>query len=252
MGIYPEQSLIEDAVTYQGDLQRGNHKNGKQGKKPLWLVSFGRFIAFGNWQEGSTYKMRLDGDPRPLTKVETTAIEQSIKANEVRREQMQLDARRHAINRLSAAGNADPLHAYLVAKGIDGERLAQEDNKLLVPITDCKGAIWSYQTIEPNGRKLFPKGAKKKGNFWAAGWDRSRFLVGEGVATMKAIRRATGATVIAAMDAGNLPVVAEIIHLRLPSIPLVICADDDQAGHVAAEKARELTGAQIVLPGSPI
>ena len=71
----------------------------------------------------------------------------------------------------------------------------------------------------------------------------------QGVATVAAVRRATGLPVVAAMTAGNLPDIAEAIHAKRPDLTLIIAADDDAKGHEAARLASLRTGAQIALPG---
>jgi putative DNA primase/helicase len=73
-------------------------------------------------------------------------------------------------------------------------------------------------------------------------------VIGEGMATMAAIRRATGLPVVAALSANNLPVVAKAIHLKRPDLLLTIAADDDAAGFKAAREAAAMTGANMTIP----
>ena len=80
----------------------------------------------------------------------------------------------------------------------------------------------------------------------------TQLVIGEGVATCAAVRRATGLPVVAAMSARNLPVVAALIHDRQPNLKLIIAADDDEAGVEAARLASARTGALIALPGELI
>ncbi|MCB1984465.1 MAG: hypothetical protein KDF49_03470, partial [Nitrosomonas sp.] len=40
---------------------------------------------------------------------------------------------------------------------------------LLLPIYDVNGDIWSAQTIQPNGTKLFVAGSQKEGHFHVVG-----------------------------------------------------------------------------------
>ena len=69
---------------------------------------------------------------------------------------------------------------------------------------------------------------------------------------------ATGHTVIAAMDAGNLLPVAEALHARFPAADLVLVADNDtkpdrdtNPGVEAARKAAMAVDARIAVPVAP-
>jgi putative DNA primase/helicase len=122
-------------------------------------------------------------------------------------------------------------------------------------MADLEGRLWNVQRIasEPRGDswpKFYLKGARTKGLFWAVGEAVDQLVIGEGVATVAAVRRATGLPVVAAMTAGNLPDVAAAIHARRPGLTLIIAADDDEAGHKAARLAAQRTGAKIALPGA--
>ncbi len=117
-------------------------------------------------------------------------------------------------------------------------------------MTDLQGTLWNLQTIAPNGSKRFARGAKVNGLLWIAGQAApgERLVIGEGMATVAAVRRATGLPVVAAMTAGNLPAVAAAIHASRPDLRLVIAADDDAAGMKAVREASQLTGAAVALP----
>jgi putative DNA primase/helicase len=111
-----------------------------------------------------------------------------------------------------------------------------------------EGRVQNVQAIAPDGFKLFSKGARTSGLFWWAGKAVAHLVIGEGMATMAAIRRATGLPVVAALSANNLPVVAKAIHLKRPDLLLTIAADDDAAGFKAAREAAAMTGANMTIP----
>ena len=69
------------------------------------------------------------------------------------------------------------------------------------------------------------------------------------MATVAAVRRATGLPIVAAMSKGNLPDIAAAIHAKRPDLSLIIAADDDAPGREAARLASLRTGALIALPG---
>lgn len=176
------------------------------------------------------------------------ARRRTISDGQAEKRKVQREAALHAEDILCTAKPANPDHPYLVRKGIPPERLWQQADDLLVPMSDPSGFLWNLQRIAPDGSKRFLPGGRTKGLFWFAGEPRDVICIGEGMATMAAVRRATGYNVIAAMSAANLPTMARIAQERSPSVQLLIAADDDAAGMKAAREAVALTGALIVRP----
>tara|TARA_R110002020_G_scaffold203546_1_gene407294 strand:- start:424 stop:1245 length:822 start_codon:yes stop_codon:yes gene_type:complete len=168
-----------------------------------------------------------------------------VKAEELRNQRI---AARVAMDIMAAARPGDAAHPYLLRKRIPPENLWQENCDLLVPMFDPDEHLWNVQRISPAGKKLFLKRGRTKGVFWFAGTLRDLICIGEGMATMAAVRRATGYSVVAAMSASNLPAVAQIVRSRSDEATLFITADDDAAGIKAAREASVLTGARIVVP----
>ncbi len=83
-------------------------------------------------------------------------------------------------------------------------------------------------------------------------------LICEGWATGASLHMATGHTVIAAMDAGNLLPVAEALRARFPEADLVLVADNDtkpdrdtNPGVEAARKAALAVDARLAVPETP-
>lgn len=188
------------------------------------------------------------GKRRVLTHEEKQAIRRAEEQREAEQRAQWQAAALTARLRLAQAAPADPGHPYLVAKRIASERLWQAGTRLLVPMQDERGEVQNLQSIAPDGRKLFTKGGRTSDLFWWAGKATDRVVIGEGMATVAAIRRATGLPVVAAMTAHNLPKVAQAIHAKRPDLELIIAADDDPAGHEAARSAAALTGAAIAFP----
>jgi len=108
---------------------------------------------------------------------------------------------------------------------------------LLLAAQDIHGQIWSVQTIQPSGAKLFAAGSKKENNFHVAGNNSQgldattntvpSIVIAEGYATADTLSQALGYPVIAAFDSGNLPKVAQDLHHKYPHKPIVIAGDDD-------------------------
>lgn len=190
----------------------------------------------------------FNGQRPELSFAEKEAIRREQAERERERAEAQAKAARLARWRLAKALPADSGHPYLTRKRIAPERLWQAGNRLLVPMADDAGAVWNIQSIAPDGSKLFLKGGRTKSVFWHAGKAIDRLVIGEGMATVAAIRRATDLPVIAALSAGNLPAVAAIVRAKRPDLQIIIAADDDAAGVKAAHIAAEQTGALIALP----
>jgi phage/plasmid primase-like uncharacterized protein len=81
---------------------------------------------------------------------------------------------------------------------------------LLVPVRDIDGLTISGQSIAPDGRKSFPRGAVLAGGHHLIGAiDPARpLLIAEGYATGATLHEATGLPVAIAFHAGNLLAVA--------------------------------------------
>ncbi|MDR3448715.1 MAG: toprim domain-containing protein [Alphaproteobacteria bacterium] len=189
-----------------------------------------------------------NGTRRELTEAEKAAIKRAEAEREREKAEAQANAAELARQRLAQAMPADPAHEYLVRKRIAPERLWQAAGLLLVPMNDEAGTVWSLQTIAPDGTKRFAKGGRTKGLFWWAGKAIDRLVIGEGMATVAAVRRATSLPVVAAMSADNVPTIARMIRARRPDLHLTIAADDDATGVAAARQAAAETGAALALP----
>ncbi|PTQ87294.1 zincin-like metallopeptidase domain-containing protein [Nitrosomonas ureae] len=107
---------------------------------------------------------------------------------------------------------------------------------LLLAAQDVHGQIWSVQTIQPSGAKLFAAGSKKENNFHVVGGESQGLIaldaapaivIAEGYATADTLSQALNYPVIAAFDSGNLPKVAQDLHHKYPHKPIVIAGDDD-------------------------
>jgi phage/plasmid primase-like uncharacterized protein len=155
---------------------------------------------------------------------------------------------------LESCRDPDPEHAYLKRKGIDVHGLKVDPaGRLVVPLRDPKGTIWSLQTIAPNGAKLFLKGGRKNGLFHLLSEPGNQIVIGEGFATAASIHEATRLPVVVAFDCGNLLPVAKAIRGWLPLAQIVIAADDDYAaagnpGLTKARDAAEFIGATVAVP----
>ena len=138
-------------------------------------------------------------------------------------------------------------------------------HRLVVPLQDIDGRIHSLETIAPDGAKRFLAGGAKKGHFALVGFDPAPLaepagpvLICEGWATGASLHIATGHTVIAAMDAGNLMPVAEALRARFSDADLVLVADNDvkpdRDGNPGVDAARKVALAidgRLAVPENP-
>ena len=145
-------------------------------------------------------------------------------------------------------------HPYLEKKGVEAHGLRIDSkNRLVVPMRDLDGKIWSLQTISAEGEKQYTAGGRKKGLHVIVGeYDPARPLVfAEGFATAASVHQASRLPVAVVFDSGNLKPVAEAYRERNPIQPLIFAADNDHhlplrkspAGrelpNVGVEKAQE-------------
>jgi phage/plasmid primase-like uncharacterized protein len=150
--------------------------------------------------------------------------------------------------RIEATPAASSAHVYLRRKGVRAHGVflnttgplailagAQEPQywsakgHLLVPVRDIDGLTISAQSIAPDGRKSFPRGAVLAGGHHLIGaLDPARpLLIAEGYATGATLHEATGLPVAIAFHAGNLLAVATAYRARFPDLSIIVAGDND-------------------------
>lgn len=129
---------------------------------------------------------------------------------------------------------------------------------LVVPMRDASGHLWSLQSINGQGTKLFPLYGRKQGCFHVLGEPAgaATLAIAEGYATAASVHEATGWPVAVAFDAGNLLPVGRALRERYPQARLVFAGDDDpirpgNPGRTKAEAAAAALGAVAVFPSLP-
>jgi len=102
-------------------------------------------------------------------------------------------------------------HPYLAEKGVVSYGLRQDAlGRLLVPVRDADGKLWSFQRIGADGFKQFYEGGRVEGGHYVVG-ERAQpgsLLITEGYATAATLHELTGRPAIVAFNAGNLMPVA--------------------------------------------
>lgn len=137
---------------------------------------------------------------------------------------------------------------------------------LLLSAQDIHGQIWSVQTIQAGGAKLFAAGSRKENNFHIVGGMSQgltaldaapAIVIAEGYATADTLSRALDYPVVAAFDSGNLSKVAQDLHHKYSNKPVIIAGDDDHhlestlgknPGKEKALKAAALVNGVAVFP----
>ena len=131
--------------------------------------------------------------------------------------------------------DADSNHPYLVKKGVPVFPGVKQDRKgrLVIPLYDENGRIWSLQRISSTGMKRYKKLARKEGLFFVLSYQGTRLQdddlvpMAEGYSTAADLATGLLKPVVMALDAYNMPTVAEKLSAKYPKATLGIFGDDD-------------------------
>ncbi|EHW3404471.1 DNA primase, partial [Escherichia coli] len=195
----------------------------------------------------------------PLARLHLRAFAQQQRDDNARKLQQQYNKQaryaRSYINQLPQATE----HEYLTRKGIlaaPGVRLNNK-NELVIPFSNSRGEIRSYQRIPVTGGKdaRILKDSEKTGNWFTFGTPENGrpLLFAEGYATAASLHEATGLPVLMTVDAGNMIDVAENARQIWTDSPFVFCADNDHQrkinkGVSSAKKAAASTHGEVIIP----
>lgn len=218
--------------------------------------------AFGNYRMQLKERWRM-GSAGRLSDAEQAKWRDEVDRRQARRTAERVMAQRRVASecqqRWVQAAKAGEKHPYLIAKRIPPECVKQDGRALLIPMRDENGLLWNLQRIFPDGFKQFTPEGRVDGLYWSCGRVVDKLAMGEGFASMAAVRRATGLPVAAAFTAANLRAVAERLRAKFPEVEIVLAADDDRAlldhpqvkknvGVAAAVDAARAVGGVVALP----
>lgn len=160
---------------------------------------------------------------------------------------------------------------YLEQKGItvgkitSGLKTSKDGTATIIPAYDITGKQWTTQYIQPDGKKLFAKDARKEGCFYPIGGNTSdlaratSIIICEGFATGATLQKAApSSTVLVAFDSKNLARVALIVAEKYPDVPKILAADDDAHAvmtcgkNVGVSSASEVAGEAKAVVLEPI
>ncbi|MDN6115655.1 MAG: DUF927 domain-containing protein, partial [Enterobacterales bacterium] len=147
---------------------------------------------------------------------------------------------------------------YLQSKGLEGFTFSiLPDGGLLLPLRDESGEVVAAQTISPSGEKRLIAGSAKKGSVYTINAVETPpyILIAEGLATALSVHlMRPDALTVAAIDAGNLLPVAQVLRVSHPDAQIIIAADNDLAegaknvGIEHAEKAALAVAGWVSAP----
>ncbi|EHB8111037.1 DUF927 domain-containing protein [Escherichia coli] len=146
-------------------------------------------------------------------------------------------------------GMASP---YLAGKGLErfaAKLLVLSGGRTLIPMQDASGVVVAFQTISADGKEKRFRG-KAKGAFRIINPQEqpTRIVIAEGLATtLSAWQLQHDAMAVMAGSASNLEAVARTMRERHPEAEIIIAADNDNTGKVAAEKAALAVGGTVAL-----
>lgn len=214
--------------------------------------------AFGSWKSGivSTWSARGLDDMTAAERADLRRLMDAARAaKRAETERRHAEASERAARIWAHCWPADPTHPYLVRKRVEPHYARQHGPRLVLPVTDPEGRLWSLQFIDPDGGKRLLTGGRKRGCFvWVDGSlpGNDRILVCEGWATGATLAEAEPQSrVLAAIDAGNLEPVAVGLRARHPGAEIVICADADPIGMAKGRAAAIAGGALLAAPEFP-
>jgi putative DNA primase/helicase len=241
-------------------------------------------------QRSGAYQGHLDGRPAGFFQNHRTGVKQNWKATgqaaaldtrdraqlaaeaaqkrqeRAREREQQAERVAQQVDVMWAAATPVEAHPYLADKGVQSYGLRQDEaGRLLVPVQDADGRLWSVQKIGPAGFKQFQEGGRVEGGHFAIGDVREPgpVLIAEGYATAATLHEITGMPAIVAFNAGNLLPVAQTYRAIDPDRTIYIAGDDDwqrsteldtqgrpkvNVGRVKAEEAAAAIGGQAVFP----
>jgi len=204
----------------------------------------------------------LSAEEKAVIAADAAAKLQQREAELITRQQQAANRVMKQMDDLVPVGDPTP---YMLAKGIVSQAGAMTDKDgktTYLPVFDVDGKQWSMQYIQEDGTKRFARNSHKEGCFHVVGGfdelaSAPAIVISEGYATAATLKQSLGFATVSAFDSGNLPAVAQALHLKFPEKPVVIAGDDDRhleitqgtnPGRSKAEEAAALVGGKALLP----
>lgn len=250
-------------IIADGKIHRFDATDDKHGAKSAWYVLHDDGLpagSFGNWKtsDSGTWSSKAPANQSPIERQQHQArIQQAREQAEAAKLAQQIETAKRCTELWNNATEASEDNPYLKRKGIKpyGLREFKDSQTLIIPIRDEVAHITSLQFIDKDGGKKFKSGGRIEGCYYSFGGKPSdTVLICEGFATGASLHIATGYPVAVAFNAGNLEAVAKILRGKLPTIRLILCADNDRfkstgnKGLTSASKAAQAVSGLLAVP----
>ena len=214
--------------------------------------NYGTPVGFASdYRTGQTHNFKMSGVK--AGKIDTEALARFKEEARLDQEQKWLKVSEKAKMIWDVALPCDS-HPYLLSKGVASHSLREHKGKLIIPIMDETGKLWSLQMIDTNGGKRFLSGGKTGGCFFIVGTKllkaATKVGIGEGYATCMTIYEQKQIPMIVCFNAGNMLSVSKKLSEALPNKEFIIYADNDEndVGKDKAIAAAQITNAEVVMP----
>lgn len=235
--------LTPDNIILDGQIHRYHANSDKRFNNDSgWYVFYDELAgAFGDWSRDITvrfcsYKVNElsaeEQERRRKLVHDVAEMQERLRAEEAAKVSIEC---KQIWENLSEAVE----HPYLNRKGLKSAYGARiQGNKLVIPLFDENGGIWSLQTISEDGSKSYHTGGRVKGCYYQIGPGTPTFMA-EGFATAASVYEATGRSCVVAFSAGNL------INLAKVFPNTVIVADNDES--LTGETKAKASGLKYIL-----
>ena len=245
----PEMDGAMHRVSVDGD--KGRERSGAYvahlDGRPVGFIQNFRTGQRTNWK-ASSRAAPLDAQDRAQMAAEAAQKRQERAAE---RERM-YERTAQEVDAIWTVAPPTLAHPYLAEKGVQSHGLREDAvGRLLVPLYDADGKLWSFQRIGPDGFKQFYEGGRVEGGHYVVG-DLQRpgpVLIAEGYATAATLHEHSGMPAIVTFNAGNLIHVAETYRRLYPDRAIYIAGDNDHRReaqgkpNVGREKAEQTAAA---------
>ena len=214
--------------------------------------NYGTPVGFASdYRTGQTHNFKMSGVK--AGKIDTEALARFKEEARLDQEQKWLKVSEKA-KMIWDAGKPCDSHPYLDSKNVRSHNLREHNGKLLIPIIDEKGKMWSLQTIMPDGSKRFLSGGRTGGCFFLIGThlikESKKIGFGEGYATCATIFEDQNIPMVVCFNAGNLLSINTKFMESIPNKEFIIYADNDAngIGEKKAIEAAQQSNAEVVMP----
>jgi putative DNA primase/helicase len=247
-----------------GRFHRFPGQDKRRGNRAGWCVFFHDGIggSFGDWSTGLIENWQAQRET-PYTASERTEFRRRVAAAKAKEKAARIDQQHKAAAKAAGIINAAKpavFHPYLQHKKVLSLGILENDNYLVIPMQDIDGKVWSVQTIDPTGKKLFMAGGRIKDCFYLIGGPViGQVFICEGFATGASLHMhgenigSARQPIAVAFSAGNLKAVALAFRQKYTEIQITVAADNDHKtpGNPGLAKAREaaaMVAGNVIYP----